>query len=173
MNIDFILDNLDSKKRVQNLDDLKFRRVTRKQITVRDKHYTDLLSHFVVVTRLRNWVKEFFKWAFLLMIISCTIAFTRCIFLLFEKYIEVDNIQNIIDSNPLLMTSIIGFVSAIISIPTIITKYLFSTDEDKYITDIILHTQDHDTTGREWATGKDVQDDTPYNIGDRKTVSGD
>lgn len=45
----------------------------------------------------------------------------------------------------------VGFVSAIITIPVTITKYLFSTEEDKNITQIILHTQDHDTTGRQWA----------------------
>lgn len=51
---------------------------------------------------------------------------------------------------PLLITAIVGFVSAIISIPLTITKYLFSTKEDEYITNIILHTQEHDTSGRQW-----------------------
>jgi hypothetical protein len=41
-------------------------------------------------------------------------------------------------------------VSVIIAIPISITKYLFSAKEDKNTTDIILHTQEHDTTGRQW-----------------------
>ena len=45
----------------------------------------------------------------------------------------------------------VGFVSAIITIPTTITKYLFSTSEDENITQIILHTQEHDVSGRKWA----------------------
>ena len=45
----------------------------------------------------------------------------------------------------------VGFVSAIITIPTTITKYLFSTTEDENITEIILHTQEHDVNGRKWA----------------------
>lgn len=47
-----------------------------------------------------------------------------------------------------------------------ITKYLFNTEENKNITGIILHTQDHDTSGRQWAmdfrnfpsSGKDIKD---------------
>lgn len=39
----------------------------------------------------------------------------------------------------------------IIAIPIAITKYLFSTKEDENITNIILHTQRHDSSGRQWA----------------------
>lgn len=60
------------------------------------------------------------------------------------------DIQQLIDAIPLFITSIIGLVFAVIAIPIAITKYLFSTKEDKNITDIILHTQEHDTSGRQW-----------------------
>lgn len=70
---------------------------------------------------------------------------------LFSKYMSFAKINEIIESMPLLITAIVGFVSSIISIPVAITKYLFSTKEDENITQIILHTQDHDTNGRQWA----------------------
>lgn len=65
-----------------------------------------------------------------------------------------------VESLPLLVTSMVGFVSAIITIPVTITKYLFSTKEDENITQIILHTQEHDTSGRQWAMDfKKIADD--------------
>ena len=33
--------------------------------------------------------------------------------------------------------------------PLIITKYLFNSDEEKYIADIISHTQEHDMSSKE------------------------
>lgn len=153
MNIQFIFDSLEKKKSKPLQDYETFREKTKEQISVRDKSYTDLLSHFVGITKVRNWARELFKWGFLLTIIYCMIILSKYLGLIFKKYVEIANIQEIISSIPLLMTSIIGFVSAIIGIPTIITKYLFSTDEDKYITNIILHTQKHDTSGRKWADG--------------------
>ena len=56
--------------------------------------------------------------------------------------------QQIIEAIPILITSIAGFASSIIAIPLSITKYLFSTKEDRYITDIISHTQEHDLSSR-------------------------
>lgn len=58
------------------------------------------------------------------------------------------NSSELIDSIPVLITAITGFASSIIAIPLSITKYLFSTQEDEYITKIISHTQEHDSSGR-------------------------
>ena len=132
-------------------DDKIFRKSTTKQITERDTQYTELLSHFVKITRIRNILKEFFKWSFYLVIIGSIIALAIIIYLLFKKYISSASIQQLIDSMPLLITSMVGFISTIIAIPVTITKYLFSTNEDQNITKIILHTQEHDVNGRQWA----------------------
>ena len=56
--------------------------------------------------------------------------------------------EQIVRSVPALVTAIAGFASTVIAIPLTITKYLFSTDEDKYITTIISHTQEHDLSSR-------------------------
>ena len=46
------------------------------------------------------------------------------------------------------ISCLVSFASVIISIPLIITKYLFSTKEDNNIAKIILHTQKHDLSGK-------------------------
>lgn len=132
-------------------DDKTFRKNTKEQITKRDSKYTELLDHFVCLTKVRNILKEFFKWSFYLAIIGSIIALIIIVCSLFNKYISSATIEQIEESMPLLITSMVGFVSTVIAIPVTITKYLFSTKEDKNITKIILHTQEHDTSGRKWA----------------------
>lgn len=132
-------------------DDKTFRKNTKDQITKRDREYSLLLQHFVKITRIRNVVKEVFKWAFCLALIVSLVILVIIVYKLFNKYISSADVKEIMEAAPLLISAIVGFVSAIIAIPVTITKYLFSTEEDKNITEIILHTQKHDTSGRNWA----------------------
>lgn len=133
-------------------DDKIFRKDTKIEISNRDKQYTNLLSHFVKVTKWRNWLKEVFKWTFYIAIIVSIGVFVYMTNSLFDLYVKKAKIEQVIESLPLLITSIVGFVSVIITIPVTITKYLFSTKEDENITKLILHTQKHDTSGRKWAS---------------------
>lgn len=132
-------------------DDKTFRKNTKEQITKRDKEYSELLDHFVKITCIRNVLKEIFKWTFYLVMIVSIFVLVVIVYRLFNKYISSATIEQILESAPLLITAMVGFVSTIITIPVTITKYLFSTEEDKNITEIILHTQEHDTSGRKWA----------------------
>ena len=131
-------------------DDKKFRAKTSKEITDRDEEYTKLLKHFVFLTRIRNYIKEIFKWTFYLAIIICMFFVGKITYLLFQKYLNSATIEQITEAIPLLLTAIGGFIAVVIVIPTTITKYLFSTEEDKNITEIISHTQNHDLSGRQW-----------------------
>lgn len=147
-----ILDNNEnSSSSNSNNDDDVFRQKITAEISNRDTEYSNLLKHFVNITKIRNVLKEFFKWTFYLFVIYSVYILTRIIYSLFNKYISYADIKQILDSLPLLITAMVGFVSTIITIPVCITKYLFSTEEDKNITQIILHTQEHDTNGRQWA----------------------
>lgn len=146
-----LMDTLYSSVSEKTGDDKTFRRETTTQIQKRDKQYTDLLNHFVRITRIRNKLKEFFKWAFLIIIIVALIVLIKITVSIFRKYLDSATIEQMGEAIPLLMTSMIGFISVIISIPVIVTKYLFSTKEDENITQIILHTQEHDVSGRKWA----------------------
>lgn len=58
------------------------------------------------------------------------------------------NSSELVSEIPVFITAIAGFASSIIAIPLSITKYLFSTKEDEYITEIISHTQEHDLSSR-------------------------
>lgn len=120
------------------------------QIVNRDAEYTKLLSHFVKVTKIRNALKEIFKWTFYAVVVSSIIVLIFITRKLFYRFLFHSKIEDVIDSIPLLITSFVGFVSVIITIPVTITKYLFSTKEDENITQIILHTQEHDIRGRQW-----------------------
>lgn len=146
----FIFDSLERHDSTE--DDELFRRKTTKQISERDKEYTQLLSHFVKITRIRNYLKEFFKWSFLLTIVSAIIVLIVVVFKLVNKCLALENFDQIVQTLPLLITAFLGFVSTVIVIPATITKFLFNTEEDKNITSIIEHTQNHDVNGRAWAT---------------------
>lgn len=150
LKLKIIMELLDNEKKMATEDDRIFRDRITGEITNRDNQYTRLLSHFVNITILRNYLKEFFKWSFYLAVISSLFLLIKEISSLSEAFIAKADIQQLIEAIPLFITSIVGLVSAIIAIPIAITKYLFSTKEDKNITDIILHTQEHDTSGRQW-----------------------
>lgn len=49
---------------------------------------------------------------------------------------------------PAFITAIAGYISAVIAVPLVITKYLFNSEEEKYIAEIVKHTQEHDLAGR-------------------------
>lgn len=132
-------------------DDNDFRSDTTGEITKRDKEYTELLSFFVGITKVRSVLKEFFKWLFYAVVVASIIVVIVLTVLLFNKYIKNASFSELIDALPLLITAMVGLISTIITIPVVITKYLFDTAEDKNITSIILHTQEHDTSGRQWA----------------------
>lgn len=61
MQILTLLNNYENKDKTE--DDKTFRKNTKEQITKRDEKYTDLLSHFVEITKIRNQIKEFVKWS--------------------------------------------------------------------------------------------------------------
>lgn len=159
-----ILNVLDGNSSKPTEDDTTFRRNTTHQIEKRDKRYTELLKHFIFITRIRNFLKEFFKWVFLISIIISLIVLIRINYRLFDRYINSAEIEQILEAIPLLITSLVGFVSAVISIPLTVTKYLFSTKEDENITQIILHTQEHDVNGRQWAVDCSNLDNMGKNI---------
>lgn len=129
-------------------DDNDFDSETQKQIIRRDEQYSDLLEHFVSITKERNYSKEKNKWIFFKIIMGLLITLNITIVAIVIVLLIKCNSSELIDSIPVLITAITGFASSIIAIPLSITKYLFSTQEDEYITKIISHTQEHDSSGR-------------------------
>jgi len=141
---------LSSAKTISVNNDDIFGENASKQIGDRDVEYTKLLSHFVKITKVRTILREIFKWIFYITIICSVIAVSVVTINIVNKFINEATINELTKGIPLLITSLVGLISTIIVIPLVITKYLFSTKEDDNITSIILHTQEHDTTGRQW-----------------------
>lgn len=135
-----------NKNSRKNIDyEGNFETISKKNISNRDDSYTALLEHFVSITKRRNFLKELHKWIYFWIIMILTILFSITIFIFLNKISRNDNnLYNLIA----IVSSLISFSSVIISIPLIITKYLFSSKEDKRIASIILHTQKHDLNGK-------------------------
>lgn len=141
-----------NKRKTEDIDyDENFTSISKKNISDRDDAYTDLLNHFVEITKKRNRIKEFHKWIYFWIVIILTFSFVVFIFSLMRK-IDFSN-NNYVNNLSIIITAIISFCSVIISIPMIITKYLFTSKEDKRIARIILHTQQHDIDGKKILEG--------------------
>ena len=81
------------------------------------------------------------------MIITASIVGLVYIGKIVVRFLEIENTNELVKSIPVLITAIVSFISTIIIIPATITKFLFNTKEDENITSVIVHTQEHDTTG--------------------------
>ncbi len=66
--------------------------------------------------------------------------------------------EQLISAVPVFVTAFGAFISSIVAVPLSVTKYLFSTCEDEYITQIISHTQEHDLSGRKLLKPTDIQE---------------
>lgn len=150
-NLMSLLSNEQQRNKDVTRDDKTFRNKTTKQISDRDEKYTELLEHFIKITKIRNVLKEVFKWVFYMVIMFSVIMLTCLVYRIFDRILMERDLNILNEMIPLLITSMISFASTIIAIPLAIAKYLFSTKEDENITQIILHTQEHDTSGRRWA----------------------
>lgn len=136
-----------NKNDIDNIDyEHDFDKISKKNISYRDNSYTELLRHFVHITKVRNKVKEIHKWVYfwIIMLLIILFGFSICSFLA-RADIKYNNDLNVLLE---IITCLISFASVIISIPLIITKYLFSSKEDKRISNIILHTQEHDLSNK-------------------------
>lgn len=136
-----------NKNNIENIDyEHDFDKISKKNISTRDNSYTELLQHFVHITKVRNRVKEIHKWLYFWIIMFLIILFGFSIHSFLGKIdINYDNNLNVLLE---VITCLVSFASVIISIPLIITKYLFSSKEDKRISNIILHTQEHDLNNK-------------------------
>lgn len=118
-----------------------------KQIVKRDLKYTELLESYTTITKVRFTLKEIHKWLFFWMVI---VACGYCLVLayrLVSRILSVEDPQFIIDSVAVIFAAFTAFVSTVIAVPMTITKFLFNTNEDDNITQLIQHTQEHDAAG--------------------------
>lgn len=153
---------IDSAEKVNTIklkqDRNKFSISVETQIMQRDIQYTKLLKHFVKISKTRNIIRECAKWITSICILIASGVLLYVFWMIIDRIINLKDIEQILDSIPLLITSIVSFVFVVIAVPLTMLKYLFSNKEDKNITEIILHTQEHDTSGRQWTLDYNNQD---------------
>lgn len=130
------------------LEDEDFDNASQKEILERDKQYTSLLKHYVTTTEKRNESKETYKWCYFKIIIGLLILLNTSIFATIIVVLIKCTGEQLVSFVPVFIASFTAFASSVIAIPLAITKYLFSKEEDKFMTDIISHTQEHDLSGK-------------------------
>lgn len=143
-----IVSNFTNLMKLTISDDDEFNSESQKQILERDKNYTELLKHFVTTTQDRNKSKEKYKWWYFKIIMALLVLLNILICIVITVLLIKCDASQLISAIPVFITAIGGFVASIIAIPLSITQYLFSTEEDKYTTEIISHTQEHDLSSR-------------------------
>lgn len=120
------------------------------EIKDRDKNYSKLLQSYVTTTRVRNFLKEIHKWLlFWGMVFACVKGY-QLIERILTPILASNDVSVLVAAIPVLVTSLVAFISAIIAVPLAVVKFLFNAKEDDNITDIIKHTQEHDAKGRIW-----------------------
>ncbi|MCH5300855.1 MAG: phage holin family protein [Ruminococcus sp.] len=111
-------------------------------ITNRDVYYTNLLKNYQKLTEVRNILKEIHKWLFFWIIVFVALWVIVFLFNYINNLLSLKIKNN--DFTITTVTAIVSLISTILSIPLIITKYLFNNKEDDNITTIISKTQEHD-----------------------------
>lgn len=113
--------------------------------------YTRLLDIYVddikLTLRQKRKLKiEFYRVCEFILTFTCAIFFV-VIFLMLAGVVPTDNVS-------VLIGTFVSFLTVFIVIPHTIAKYLFNTDEEKYMTDIIRSVQEHDVEIRRGITEK-------------------
>lgn len=133
-NLSFASSDNDSGKSIAN------------EIVYRDKRYSELLGSYTDVTKIRLILKEIHKWLFFWMVIAACFCVGRLSYRLINRVLETEELTDIVNAVPAILTAFTAFVSTVIVVPMTITKFLFNTQEDDNITSLIQHTQQHDTS---------------------------
>ena len=120
--------------------DTDFKVKNNEQLKVRDEEYSKLITEFVkdYTNRVSDKKKNKQNF-FILMFVLAFILLIGSLVLLFKNPNEI----------VVIIGSIIGLLSAVISIPLTITKYLFNPDEDKIITEVVIAMQEQDRINRD------------------------
>ena len=122
--------------------DYKDRFVTKEQRR-RDKYITDLLNQYVSFYESKVKHSKICRYIILIPCISIIIVFSGLLVVLSLKVLNTDNelqVQEVVA----FVTACISFISLIISLLTIITKYFFPENDEQHIATIVETIQKND-----------------------------
>lgn len=144
--VQLILDSVDYIKKVNSdaeVRDAYIDSFVTKEQRLRDKKVTELLELYVSGYKYKNTSNKWYKG--ILLGVSCAILLAFAIFFI-VLMVKIDFINNTksIASVVQLISICITFLSLIVGILTIITKYVFPENEEEYITRIVEIIQTND-----------------------------
>ena len=141
-----ILSSLNRIKAINDDDEISNTYVdefTTKQQRARDKKITELLQLYVDAYNYKNKSNKWYKGILFGVCIFILLAFTVTLVVLVVKF-NGSSDEKSIESVIQLITACITFLTLIVSILKIITKYVFPANDEEYITRIVEIIQNND-----------------------------
>lgn len=128
----------------ENEDELGYKDpfVTKEQIK-RDKHVTELLNEYVSFYKSKVKHSKICRYIILVPCVGIIIAFAILLIILSYRVVGIADamtIKNLVA----FITACLSFISLIIGLLTIITKYFFPENDEQYITTIVESIQRND-----------------------------
>lgn len=132
---------MNSGDKLSEISDLDLLSSDTENMIEHGKLYTRLLKIYVdnignTLERKRILKEQFYHLCEFILAFTCAVFFIMIFFML-TGVVPVDNIIAIIGT-------FVSFLTVFIVIPHTVATYLFNTEEEKYMTDIIKSVQDHD-----------------------------
>lgn len=141
-----ILDSVDYIQKVENdneMNDAYIDGYMTKQQRLRDKEVTELLSLYVSGYKYKNKSNKWYK-GILLGLCSLILLVFSGVFIFLVLKVDFANAESSVSSVIELISVCITFLTLIVGILTIITKYVFPENEEQYITKIVEIIQNND-----------------------------
>lgn len=125
----------------------------------REKAYTDMVAayvkHYITKSKSNQTMKKWFFALVFFMLFALIAGVCVCMIFLFSC--TEDSTTKLAG----IISSVVGIVSSIVVLPTIMATYLFPKNEDEYIRDMIIHMRESDSKDRrEENTDKKEDKDT-------------
>lgn len=137
----------DSGKELKNDKDSP-REAIIQRMADREAQYTQMTENFVKINYHRYQYKEFHKWTFF-WVMTVILIFIAVIFGIVAIRVIATPIEQLIEHIPILLGAYASFISAIITIPLLIGKYLFSKTEEADLSKFVENMQAYDRKGQE------------------------
>ena len=110
----------------------------------RNNMYTDLLSQYIDKYKHKEKDKKIYKWIFFIIVMLAMAAvITVCLIVVVSLTIKAESTS--LADFAVVLTSIGGIISTIVIIPKIIAEYLFPSDEESNMIDLVKNMQQNDT----------------------------
>lgn len=138
-----VLNRLGKKYSNYNSDE-ELQRDDRLRMKERNEKYSEILSLYTSDVKKVLWTKFIFRIIFLVVslaaLIGTFVVFCVVLWWLIHKNVNVGYLETIVS----VLSSMVSMVTVFIVLPKIMTKYLFDTEEEKNIYNVVKQIQDYD-----------------------------